>query len=89
MRARVRLHAHGRAIAVSMPRAGRIDFPIAYRLVIAERGDQTGALGALLNAYRYSKDQAKTVAYFTQLAETDARDTVRRAASEAVRQVKE
>ncbi len=56
-------------------------------MVIAERGDQTGALGALLNAHRYSKDQAKTVAYFTQLAETDMRAAVRRAASEAVLQV--
>jgi Flp pilus assembly protein TadD len=54
-------------------------------MVMAQRGDQAAALGALLNACRYSKDQAKTLGYFTQLAESDLREPVRMAASEALR----
>lgn len=55
-------------------------------MVLAQQRDRRSALGALLNAYRFSKDQAKTVGYFTQLAETDARASVREAAAEATRQ---
>jgi len=55
-------------------------------MVFAQKGDQRSALGALLNAHRFSKDQAKTVGYFTQLAETDPRTSVREAAAEAMRQ---
>jgi len=45
-------------------------------MVIAQQGDQVAALGALLNAYRYSKDQAKTLSYFTQLTESDFWESV-------------
>ena len=55
-------------------------------MVIAQEGDPRAALGALLNARRYSKDQPKTLAYFNQLAEYDPRDGIRQAAMEAVRQ---
>ena len=54
--------------------------------VIAQQGDQRSALGALLNAYRFSKDQPRTIGHFTQLAESDSREPVRQAASAAVRQ---
>ena len=47
-------------------------------MVIVQEGDQRAALGALLNAPRYSKDQPKTLAYFNQLSENDPRDGINR-----------
>lgn len=55
-------------------------------MVLAQQDDSSAALGALLNAHRFSKDQAKTLGYFAQLAESDLREPVRQAAGEALRQ---
>ena len=56
-------------------------------MVFARQGHQRSALGAFPNAYRFSKDQAKTGGYFTKLAETDRRASIREAAAEPMRQV--
>jgi hypothetical protein len=68
------------------PRHGCVGAWTVLGMVFAQKGDQRSALGALLNAGRFSKDQAKTIGYFTQLAETDPRTSVREAAAEAMRQ---
>ena len=55
-----------------------------YGAVLAQQGNQSDAIGAFLNAYRFTRSQDKTREYLQKLSTEDSDSQVRAAASKAL-----